>query len=202
MIASLRGQVLQKTQDKVILECGGVGYQVFATPATLAGLQLGQEGFVYTSLVVREDGWTLYGFSEPAEIEMFLTLQSVKGMGAKYSLAALSVYTPEAIAQAIMRNEPKALKKIPGVGERIAQRLCLELADKVDSFTFGVPVNDGTVDAATQVQSDVVDEVLTALHSLGFQPAQVEGVVADLAAAQPDATTPVLLKAALKSLGK
>ena len=198
MIASLRGTVLDIQLDHVVLECAGVGYKVLATPNTLGSLQRGEEAFVMTTLVVKEDSMTLFGFTSPEDRDMFHVLQTVSGLGPKLALAALSVMGAGELAQAISREDAARLQKIPGVGKRMAQRLVLELKDKVAAFSAELGDDSVPDPAAT---GPVVDDVVEALIGLGFTDKAARPVVEAVAAEQPDAATPVVLRAALSQLG-
>ena len=135
MIASLRGEVLTIGLDHAVIECAGVGYKVLATPPTLGTLRRGEEARVLTHMAVKEDAITLFGFTDTDDRDMFLQLQSVSGLGPKLALAALSVMGSRELADAIAGSEGKRLQKIPGVGKRMADRLVVELKDKVAAFT-------------------------------------------------------------------
>lgn len=198
MIASLRGTVLDIQLDHVVLECAGVGYKVLATPNTLGSLQRGEEAFVMTTLVVKEDSMTLFGFTSPEDRDMFHVLQTVSGLGPKLALAALSVMGAGELAQAISGEDAARLQKIPGVGKRMAQRLVLELKDKVAAFSAELGDDSVPGPAAT---GPVVDDVVEALIGLGFTDKAARPVVEAVAAEQPDAATPVVLRAALSQLG-
>ncbi|MDK8763268.1 Holliday junction branch migration protein RuvA [Corynebacterium sp. MSK218] len=198
MIASLRGTVLDIQLDHVVLECAGVGYKVLATPTTLGTLQRGEEAQVMTTLVVKEDSMTLYGFTSTDDRDMFHVLQTVSGLGPKLALAALSVMGAGDLAQAIAGEESARLQKIPGVGKRMAQRLVLELKDKVSGFA---PALSDVPPAAPTATGPVVDDVVEALVGLGFSDKAARPVVEAVAAEQPDAATPVVLRAALSQLG-
>lgn len=199
MIASLRGTVLDIQLDHAVLECVGVGYKVLATPATLGTLQRGEEARVMTTLVVKEDSMTLYGFTSHDDRDMFHVLQTVSGLGPKLALAALSVMSAGDLAQAITGEETARLQKIPGVGKRVAQRLILELKDKVQAFA-SVDGGDSSV-AAQTASGPVVEDVVEALVGLGFTDKMARPVVESVVAEKPEAATPVVLRAALSKLG-
>ena len=131
MIASVRGPVAHVGLDHVVVEVGGIGMLVHATPATASACRRGSEASLATSLVVREDSLTLFGFSTPAERDMFVTLQTVSGVGPRLALAMLSVMGPDQLAAALSTGDSKALTTIPGIGAKSAERLVLELRDKV-----------------------------------------------------------------------
>ena len=131
MIASLRGTVIDKGLDYVIIECAGVGYQCTGTATTIAELPRGEEVFVTTAMVVREDSQTLYVFKDANEKRAFSTLQSVSGVGARLALAILSVISPQELARAVSNGDHKTLQKAPGVGKRLAERMAVDLKGKV-----------------------------------------------------------------------
>lgn len=203
MIASLRGTVLTIGLDHAVIECAGVGYKFLATPVTLGTLRRGEEATVLTSMVVKEDSMTLYGFGNDEDREMFHVLQSVSGLGPKLALAALSVMGAGELAAAIGGEDVKALQSIPGVGKRMAQRLALELKDKVAAFAPSEAAAAGSVDTAVAPAGGaVVDSVTEALIGLGFTDKGARPVVESAYADNPDADTSSLLRAALAQLGK
>ena len=134
MIASLRGIVIDKGLDYVVIECAGVGYQCAGTATTIAELLRGEEVFVTTAMVVREDSQTLYVFKDADEKRAFNTLQSVSGVGARLALAILSVVSPAELAVAVSNGDHKTLQKAPGVGKRLAERMAVDLKGKVADF--------------------------------------------------------------------
>ena len=203
MIAALRGEVLHIGLDHGVIECGGVGYKFLATAKTLGTLRRGETAFVLTTLVVKEDALTLYGFTGDDDREMFQVLQSVSGLGPKLALAALSVMGAEELAAAIGGEDVKALQSIPGVGKRMAQRLALELKDKVAAFAPSEAAAAGSVDTAVAPAGGaVVESVTEALIGLGFTDKGARPVVESAYADNPDADTSTLLRAALAQLGK
>ncbi|WP_347285314.1 Holliday junction branch migration protein RuvA [Corynebacterium stationis] len=180
MIASLSGEVLSIALDHAVIECGGVGYQFLATPRTLGTLMRGEHARVMTSLAVKEDAMTLYGFTADEDRAMFHQLQVVSGLGPKLALACLSVLEPDEIATAINNGDAKKLQTIPGVGKRMSERMALELKDKVKGF-ITQPAGD---DASAASQSSlpvgsgaIVDTVVEALVGLGFTEKAARPVV-------------------------
>ena len=131
MIASLRGTVLSVGLTGAVIETGGVGMSIQATPTTLSGLRIGEEVLVHTELVVREDSLTLFGFTDVDERDSFRTLMSAKGVGAKLALAMLAVHTPNTLRRAIASQDVAALTRVPGLGPKGAQRVILDVADKL-----------------------------------------------------------------------
>ena len=202
MIASLRGTVLSIGLGAVVIECQGVGYEVTTTPNTLSRLQRGEEAVLLTTMVVREDAMKLYGFIDDQSREMFALLQTVTGLGPRLALACESVLSPVEIAQAIAGSDAKTLQRVPGVGKRMADRLIVELKDKVAAYTAGVV--DGDTPTTTGQGSApvvVVDQVTQALTGLGFTEKQADDAVAAVLADDPALDTSAALRAALAKLG-
>ncbi|MPY85823.1 MAG: Holliday junction branch migration protein RuvA, partial [Actinophytocola sp.] len=173
MISSVRGQVLAISLDHVVVEVGGVGLAVLATPATLATLRVGEQATLHTQLVVREDSLTLYGFVETESRELFVLLQSVSGIGPRLALAALAVLDPDTLRAALADGNLTVLTQVPGIGKKGAERLSLELRDKVDA----VPGGDAAArvpGAAPAAANGVKPDVVEALVSLGFAAKQAE----------------------------
>lgn len=195
MIVSLRGTVIDITAHHAVIECAGVGYQVLATPITLGHLTHGAETFILVTMIVREESQTLYGFLDAPTRDMFATLQTVSGLGPKLALAAQSVYTTPELAHAITHGDTKTLQKIPGVGKRMAERMVVDLKDKV--ATYAAPETPAPVP-----HTDTYEQVLEALASLGFAEKTAEPVLATVLAADPTLTTPAALRASLNLLGK
>jgi holliday junction DNA helicase RuvA len=195
MIASIRGEVLDVALDHVVIEAAGVGYKLMATPSTLATLRRGSEARLITAMIVREDSQTLYGFPDSDARDLFLTLLGVSGVGPKIALATLAVYDAPALRQALADGDVTALTRVPGIGKRGAERLVLELRDKIG------PV--GTAASSTAVNGHAVrGPVVEALVGLGFAAKQAEEAIDKVMANEPEATTSSALRAALSMLGK
>lgn len=201
MIASLRGKVIDTTLNSVVIEVGGVGYGVTVTPRTISELTKDEDVFLLTHMVVREDSMTLFGFLNRDEREMFKLLQSVSGLGPKLAMAALSVYSAGEIATALATSNQKTLTVIPGVGKKVADRMILELKDKVGVYAEAATETGGDA-AAIVVPTLAVETVIEALQGLGFTAALAEKTVASLHKQMPEADSSELLRAALSSLGK
>ena len=195
MIASVRGEVLDVALDHVVIEAAGVGYKVMATPSTLATLRRGSEARLITAMIVREDSQTLYGFPDADARDLFLTLLGVSGIGPKIALATLAVYDAPALRQALADGDVTALTRVPGIGKRGAERLVLELRDKIG------PV--GAAAASTAVNGHAVrGPVVEALVGLGFAAKQAEEAIDKVMANEPEAPPRARLRAALSMLGK
>jgi Holliday junction DNA helicase RuvA len=195
MIASLTGKVSGFTATGVILVVGGVGLSVQTGPGTKARLRVGEDAFLATSLVVREDSLTLFGFETDDERELFEVLQTASGVGPKVAQAVLTVHTPDAVRRAIATEDLNALCLVPGIGKKGAQRIVLELKDKLGLHGS----------APMTVRTAWRDTLTEALVGLGWSTPQADEVVVRLSTAHPDATeadVPSLLREALAMLGK
>ena len=198
MIASLRGKLIYTDNISAVVECGGVGFKCFVTKNTLYNLpQKNEEVFLHTYMVVREDAMDLYGFTDREELECFKLITSVSGVGSKIGLALLSEFTANQITLYIASNDPKALTAATGVGIKLAQRIALELKDKIGSLEGGESIEIKAVGNAT-VNSNS-KEAVAALQSLGYTQSE-----ASLAVGRLDQTlsTEELIKQALKSLAR
>ncbi|MET0758355.1 MAG: Holliday junction branch migration protein RuvA [Mycobacterium sp.] len=195
MIASVHGEVLDIALDHVVIEAAGVGYKVMATPSTLATLHRGGEARLITAMIVREDSMTLYGFADSDARDLFLTLLSVSGVGPKIALATLAVYDAPALRQTLADGDVTALTRVPGIGKRGAERMVLELREKVGTViaAAGAPTLNGHA-----VRGPVVE----ALVGLGFAVKPAEEATDKVLANEPEATTSSALRAALSMLGK
>ncbi|MDO4631749.1 MAG: Holliday junction branch migration protein RuvA [Corynebacterium sp.] len=202
MIVSLRGTIIDITLHHAVVECGGVGYQVLATPATLGKFTRGEEAFVLITMIVREESQTLYGFLDTQSREMFSILQTVSGLGPKLALAAQSVYSTSELAHAITHSDAKALQKIPGVGKRMAERMVVDLKDKVKSYDVSIPDTTSTPTTAPTGTTDVAEQVLAALVGLGFSEKVAEPVLHTVLVDDPTLTTAAALRATLSALGQ
>jgi holliday junction DNA helicase RuvA len=193
MIASVRGEVLDIALDHVVIEAAGVGYKVMAAPSTLATLRRGSEARLITAMIVREDSMTLYGFSDADARDLFLTLLGVSGVGPKIALATLAVYDAPSLRRALADGDVTALTRVPGIGKRGAERMVLELRDKIGPVTStGAPVLNG---------HSVRGPVVEALVGLGFAVKQAEEATDKVLANEPEATQSTALRSALSMLG-
>jgi len=197
MIASVRGEVLEVALDHVVIEAAGVGYRVNATPSTLSTLRTGSEARLITAMIVREDSQTLYGFTDTDTRDLFLTLLSVSGVGPRLAMATLAVHDAGALRQALHDSDVTALTRVPGIGKRSAERMVLELRDKV-----GVGAAGGAPAGAALNGHAVRGPVVEALVGLGFAAKQAEEATDRVLATEHDATTSAALRAALSLLGK
>ena len=199
MIASVTGTVEAVGLDHAVVGVGGVGMLVRATPTTLAGLAVGREARLPTSLVVREDSLTLFGFADDDERTVFETLQTVSGVGPRLALAMLAVHTPDGLRRAVAGEDLAALQRVPGIGRKGAQRIVLEIGDKL-----GAPGDGALAGTAPVVEQGAAQapEVVDALVQLGWSEKIASGAVASVLDG-PDAPSdvPAVLRAALQHLG-
>lgn len=195
MIGYLRGKVMFLYTDYVLLDVHGVGYRVFIANSTRQKLRLHEEAslFVYTS--VREDAIILYGFASQEEYDLFLQLLSVSGIGPKVALGILSSITVEGLCRAIQNKQASVLTKLPGIGKKSAERLILELKDKV-AFDGGEQ-ELLTIENEADVGDDMVAEAMAALQSLGYTQAEIAPIIRKTAKYK---TTEAIIKASLKLL--
>ena len=192
MISSIRGEVLDIALDHVVIEAAGVGYKLMAAPSTLATLRRGSEARLITAMIVREDSMTLYGFPDADARDLFLTLLGVSGVGPKIALATLAVYDAMALRQALADGDVTALTRVPGIGKRGAERLVLELRDKIGPVAPSSAVNGHSVRGP----------VVEALVGLGFAAKQAEEATDKVLAADEEASTSTALRSALSLLGR
>ena len=201
MIAHLNGTVAAVSPDGVVIDVGGVGLRVQCTPDTLATLRPGAPGRVATSLVVREDSLTLFGFATDDERNVFELLQTASGIGPRLALAMLAVHSPDALRRAVAAEDVKMLTMVPGVGNKGAQRIILELKDRLGAP--GDLAAHGTA-PARRAEPSWRDQVQTGLVNLGWSArdadAAVAAVEADSGDVEPD--VPTALRAALRKLSR
>ncbi|WP_156721504.1 Holliday junction branch migration protein RuvA [Streptomyces apocyni] len=200
MIAFVSGPVAALAPDSAVVEVGGIGMAVQCAPNTLSGLRVGQQTKLATSLVVREDSLTLYGFADDDERQTFELLQTASGVGPRLAQAMLAVHSPDDLRRAVATADEKALTAVPGIGKKGAQKLLLELKDRL-----GEPL--GSMPAARAPQaSSWRDQLHAALIGLGYATREADDAVAAVAPqAEAAGGTPQvgqLLKAALQTLNR
>ncbi|TXL86057.1 Holliday junction branch migration protein RuvA [Streptomyces sp. NBC_01725] len=205
MIAFVSGPVAALAPTTAVIEVGGVGMLVQCTPATLAGLRIGEEARIATSLVVREDSLTLYGFADDDERQTFELLQTASGVGPRLAQAMIAVHSPDTLRVAVATGDEKTLTAVPGIGKKGAQKLLLELKDRLGA-PVGTPIGRQGVAAAPASWND---QLHSALIGLGYATREADEAVA-LVAPQAEAAieageapaVPRLLRAALQSLNR
>ena len=196
MFYYLDGTVAEILPYLAVIDCGGVGYACKTTNTTLAQLKKGQRGKLYTYLNVGEDVFDLYGFATQNELNSFKLLLGVSGVGPKAALAILSAATPESLAMAIVTGDEKSLTAAPGVGKKIAQRIILELKDKIGGSNMELDFSGGPAAAPVQ-KSSSVGLATAALQELGYSPAEISLA---LKGADPNMTTEDLIRHALRAM--
>ena len=196
MIGFLRGTVDQLLPEVCLLDVRGVGYRVFIPASTREKLSCGAETKLYTYLNVREDALLLFGFATPEEHEMFLLLLNVTGVGPKMALAILSGMKPAGIRSAIGRNDLAALTRISGVGKKTAERIVLELRDKIGQIGSAATLEPG-LEAGPA--GTAFEEALAALQALGYQPGEILPRLRKVSSG--DATAQELIRLVLREMG-
>jgi Holliday junction DNA helicase RuvA len=203
MIASVRGVVLSAGLDSAVIEVGGVGLLLHTTAGTAASLRPGAEAALATTLVVREESLTLYGFADQDERAVFNLVQTVAGVGPRLALAMLAIHAPDGLRRAIGGGDLVALTKVPGIGKKGAERIVLELRDKI-----GAPSGVLSSAAPQPAGDEATAQVRDALVGLGWSSRQAEDAVdAVRRAVKPEGggdgtDVSALLRAALRELGR
>jgi Holliday junction DNA helicase RuvA len=204
MIASLRGALIHISTNRLIIEVGGVGYDVAFCASGLRDLpELGGEVFLHIFTKVREDAIELFGFVDLTEKEMFIVLLGVSGVGPKVAMNILSVASPSVVAHAVMADDLHRLTALPGIGKKTAERLCLELKDKIQAFA-DVETQSHEPQILSEATDQVADDVVSALTNLGYPSAQareaLRRVRLDLPPGQPAPPIEEILRLTLRSL--
>jgi Holliday junction DNA helicase RuvA len=209
MIASVNGRVAAVSPNGAVVEVGGIGLSVQCTPGTIARLQVGENARLATSLIVREDSLTLYGFADDDERQLFELLQTANGVGPRLAQAVLAIHPPREIRRAVSMADVKALMQVPGIGKKGAERLILELRDRLGSTT-----SDTSLDAPAGLPTVTPvapwrDQLTSALVGLGWSVKEADGAVLQLApvadeqiVATGSIEVAVLLRQALQLLGR
>jgi Holliday junction DNA helicase RuvA len=197
MIAFVRGEVAAVTLTSAVVEVGGVGLEVMCAPNTLARLRAGQQATLPTSMVVREDSLTLFGFADEDEKQVFELVQTASGVGPKLAQAMLAVLTPDAVRRAVAGDDVRTLTTVPGIGQKGAQRIILELKDRIG---LPVAVSGGGTPLLTEPWRDQVQQGLVGLGWSAKDADKAIEAVSDQAGEAPDVAA--LLRAALQTLSR
>lgn len=200
MISQLRGIIIEKQPPLLMIDINGVGYEVNAPMSTFYSLpELDQEVTLYTQLIIREDAHQLYGFISKTERSLFKTLIKVNGVGPKVALAILSSIAPDAFVQSIMDNNTAALVKLPGIGKKTAERLVIEMRDRLQDWFEDLPVSaQFTTESSSINASTTLTEAISALVALGYK--QHEAQKAVKAVANADMKSEDMIRQALRSI--
>jgi Holliday junction DNA helicase RuvA len=209
LIASVSGRVAAVSPDGAVVEVGGIGLAVQCTPGTIARLQVGETARLSTSLIVREDSLTLYGFADDDERQLFELLQTANGVGPRLAQAVLAIHPPREVRRAVSTADVKALMQVPGIGKKGAERLILELRDRLGSTTSDtVLAPPGGPSPVTPV-APWRDQLTSALVGLGWSTKEADAAVVQLAPvadeqvmASGSVEVAVLLRQALQLLGR
>ncbi len=198
MYAYIKGTLEEKSTDSIVVETAGIGYKIYVSEHTMAKLgEIGEKVKIYTHYHVREDNISLYGFMSNEELKMFELLLQVSGIGAKTAIAMLSNITPSKFALAIISNDLKTLTKIPGIGNKSAQRMVLELKDKLKTQTA---IEDDEEETTPNDNSESINEAGQALQILGYNKSEISKVFDKFDT--HNLSTEELIKEALKRLAR
>lgn len=193
MLHYIRGRISMDFEGGVVVETGGIGFKIFVPDNSPLYLNIGQDPvLVYTGMIVREDDISLYGFPDQGTLELFQKLRTVNGVGAKAALAILSAMTPDTVRKAILFEDVATLTRANGIGKKTAQRIVLELKDKIGG-DLNVPPSDGGV-----TPSDQKEEAIDALIQLGYS--RTEAAIAVRSQETPNLTTEEYIKGALRGI--
>ena len=198
MIASLRGKLIFTDNQTIVVECSGVGFKCMSSLKTIASLpSVGNDVFVHTYLSVREDALDMYAFSTTDELESFKLVTSVNGLGAKMAIALLSEFTPDQISFFILSGDAKALTRASGIGPKLAQRMVLELKDKISKGAVTLSDDNILVQSTGKTQNS--SEAIAALVALGFSQSEATSAVSKL---DQTLSTDELIRGGLKNLSR
>ncbi|RZQ00154.1 Holliday junction branch migration protein RuvA [Vibrio vulnificus] len=203
MIGRLRGILLEKQPPELLIEVNGIGYEVQMPMSCFYELpNIGEEAIIYTHFVVREDAQLLYGFNTVKERALFREVIKANGVGPKLGLAILSGMTASQFVASVEREDISTLVKLPGVGKKTAERLVVEMKDRLKGWSAGelfTPFTDAApVDSGSASSNSAEEEAVSALLALGYKPVQASKVVSQIA--KPDMTSEQLIREALKSM--
>ncbi|EHY9866956.1 Holliday junction branch migration protein RuvA [Vibrio vulnificus] len=203
MIGRLRGILLEKQPPELLIEVNGIGYEVQMPMSCFYELpNIGEEAIIYTHFVVREDAQLLYGFNTVKERALFREVIKANGVGPKLGLAILSGMTASQFVASVEREDISTLVKLPGVGKKTAERLVVEMKDRLKGWSVGdlfTPFTDAApVDSGSASSNSAEEEAVSALLALGYKPVQASKVVSQIA--KPDMTSEQLIREALKSM--
>ena len=200
MLYHLNGTVVELGQNLVVVDCGGIGFALNATLNTISKLKIGEKSKLYVAEAIGETNFDLYGFAEKTEKRCYEMLVSVSGIGPKAALSILSYTTPEGLALSIMNNDVRSLTAAPGIGKKIAQRVILELKDKIAKEMDASEISIPTVSIPSPTENSNVSDAMTALTVLGYSSAEVAPILKQLDLSGMDAEQ--IIKAVLRHMVK
>lgn len=197
MIEYIKGEIVELTPTRMILECSGIGYELNISLNTYTAYNGKKNGLIHVYEVIREDAHILFGFSEKTERELFLMLISVSGVGPNTARMILSSFPPSELIQVIANKNETALTSVKGIGLKTAQRILVDLKNKVKTAAFG---EDGAPVAGTYAGGTVAEEAIAALTMLGFPKAQAQKAIVSILKNSPGLPVEQVIKAALRML--
>lgn len=200
MIDFVRGRIDDLTPTTAVIECGGVGYGLSISLNTYTAIQGKEVAKLYVYEAIREDAWVLFGFATKDERALFLLLLSVSGVGGNTARMILSAFSTPELVSIITEGNDRLLSSVKGLGKKSAQKIILELKDKVLQLDIDMPASPQTDGAKASFNKEVHDEAVEALKMLGFPPAPVSKVVKTILQDEPDARVEKVIKVALKML--
>ena len=200
MLYHLNGTIAELGQNLVVIDCGGIGFALNATLNTISKLKTGEKSKLYVAEAIGETNFDLYGFAEKTEKRCFEMLLSVSGIGPKAALSILSYTSPEGLALAVMNNDVKTLTAAPGIGKKIAQRVILELKDKIAKEMNVEDVGLPTASTPAAAENSNINDALTALTVLGYSSAEVAPILKQIDLSGMDAEQ--IIKAVLRHMVK
>lgn len=178
MIGFVNGEIEEMYEDRVLIDCGFMGYNIFVCGNVLESCSIGQEIKLYTYLNVREDAMNLFGFLSKDELKVFKLLITVNGIGPKGALAILTIMSPNDLRYAIMTEDSKLISKAPGIGAKTAQKVILELKDKLDMDGVISSIDDDIIERNNNdVQNEIIEEAIEALVSLGYTQKEIKKII-------------------------
>lgn len=200
MIEYIKGELTELTPATAVVECGGVGFLLNISLNAYSAIQGKKEVKLYAYEAITEDAHTLYGFADRQERELFLQLLSVSGVGGNTARMIISAFTPKELCNVISTGNERMLKSVKGIGLKTAQRIIVDLKDKIGGFTTTAAAAASLGGSMVPMSSQVMDEAVSALTMLGFQSAASQKVVMAILKETPEATVEAVIKEALKRL--
>lgn len=200
MIEYVKGELTELTPTLAVVECHGVGYGLNISLGTYSAIQGKAQVKLYVYEAIREDAYLLWGFATKLERDLFLQLITVSGIGAGIARMILSAFTPSELCNVIASGNERALKSVKGIGPKAAQRIIVDLRDKLAEMGMEIGTMTTQMNGGNSINKQVMDEAVAALTMLGFSPAPSSKVVTEILTKQPDATVEDVIKKSLKML--